>query len=99
MNIKIQSIHFDADQKLLTFIESKLIKIEKLYDGIVGCEVFLKVINDQATENKAVEIRIEIPGNDLFATKQSKTFEAATDLCIDALKSQITKHKEKIRNK
>ena len=99
MNIKIQSIHFDADQKLLTFIENKLAKIEKLYDNIVGCEVFLKVINDQTTENKVVEIRVEIPGNDLFASKQSKTFEEAADLCIDALKIQITKHKNKIRNK
>ncbi|HON18626.1 MAG TPA: ribosome-associated translation inhibitor RaiA [Salinivirgaceae bacterium] len=99
MNVKIQSIHFDADQKLITFIESKLKKLNNLFDNIVGFEVYLRLENDQKKENKVVEIHVKIPGNDLFASRQSKTFEEATDDCVDALKIQITKYKEKIRSK
>jgi len=99
MNIKIQSIHFDADQKLIKFIEEKLKKVEKFYDNILKIEVFLKLANEHATDNKTVDIRIEIPGSEFFASKTGKKFEEAVVLCIDALKIQLTKYKEKIRGK
>jgi putative sigma-54 modulation protein len=69
----------------------------QFYDDIIGVEVFLKLEKTQSSENKITEIRIDIPGNELFAKKQSKSFEESTDNAIDALKKQITKHKEKIR--
>ncbi len=99
MNLKIHSIHFDADQKLIKFIETKLTKIDQLFDNIVAFEVFLRLVNSQATDNKVVEVKVEIPGNDLFASRQAKSFEEATDLCIDALKVQLVRYKEKIRGK
>ncbi|MBN2610907.1 MAG: ribosome-associated translation inhibitor RaiA [Bacteroidales bacterium] len=97
MNIKINAVKFTADKKLEKFIESKVKKLVQFYDNIIGVEVFLKLVNTQKLENKLVEIRIEIPGNDMFAKKQGKTFEEGTDNAIDALKKQITKHKEKLR--
>ncbi|MFO7655693.1 MAG: ribosome-associated translation inhibitor RaiA [Bacteroidales bacterium] len=97
MNIKINAVKFTADTKLEKFIESKIKKLVQFYDDIIGVEVFLKLQNTQKLENKMVEIRLEIPGNDMFAKKQGKTFEEATDNTIDALKKQIAKHKEKIR--
>lgn len=99
MNVKIHSIRFDADQKLISFIENKLSKVSQLFDNIVGFEVFLRLENKQVVENKVTEIKIEIPGNDLFASRQAKTFEEATDQCIDALKIQLIRHKDKIRGK
>ncbi len=97
MNINIQSVHFDADRKLLEFTSKKLEKLEKFYDRIIGAQVVFRLDKSSNDENKIVEIRIEIPGNDLFAKRQCKTFEEAVDLSIDALKVQITKHKEKER--
>ena len=97
MNIKIQSIHFDADQKLTDFINEKLSKIENGFGEIVDCEVFLKLDKNTTTENKVVEIKLLIPGNGLFAKRQCKTFEEATDQSIDALRKQIKKYKEKLR--
>jgi putative sigma-54 modulation protein len=97
MNIKITSVHFDADAKLLAFVQEKTNKLIHLYSEIVGAEVFLRLENVQDAENKIVEIRLSIRGNDLFAKKQCKTFEEACDNCIDALRSQIDKHKTKIR--
>lgn len=97
MDIKIHSIHFDADKKLIDFINSKVKKLIQFYEGIIGAEVFLRLENDQTAENKLAEIRLDIPGSDVFAKKKSKSFEESIDNVIEALKRQITKHKEKQR--
>lgn len=97
MNIKIQSIKFDADKKLTDFVEKKVSKLERYFDNIVDTEVFLRLQNSQELENKVAEIRIKVPGSDLFAQRQSKSFEESVDYCVDALKSQIQKHKDKLR--
>jgi putative sigma-54 modulation protein len=97
MNIKIQTLHFDADKRLLDFTQKKVEKLMKFYDGIVSSEIIFRLDKNQNEENKICEIKLEIPGNDLFAKRQCKSFENAVDQVIDALKKQITKHKEKQR--
>ena len=97
MNIKIQSIKFDADKKLTDFIEKKVSKLERYFDNIVDAEVFLRLENSQELDNKMAEIRLKVPGSELFAQRQSKTFEEAVDDSIDELKIQIQKHKDKLR--
>ncbi|HYW94625.1 MAG TPA: ribosome-associated translation inhibitor RaiA [Bacteroidales bacterium] len=97
MNIKIHSIHFDADQKLLDFIDSRLKKLLQFYDDIIMAEVFLRLENVGDKENKITEIRLEIPGNPVFAKKQSDSFEESTDNAIEALRRQLQKHKGKVR--
>ena len=97
MDIKIHSIHFDADKRLLDFINNKVKKLIQFYDNIIGVEVFLRLEKDQGTENKLAEIRLDIPGSDFFAKKKSKSFEESVDISIEAIKRQITKHKEKQR--
>jgi len=97
MDIKIHSIHFDADKRLIDFINNKVKKLIQFYDNIIGVEVFLRLEKDQGTENKLAEIRLDIPGNDIFAKKKSKSFEESIDISIEAIKRQITKHKEKQR--
>jgi putative sigma-54 modulation protein len=99
MNIKIQSVKFDADVKLLNFIENKINKLEQYYNNIIGAEVILKLDKSGASDNKVADIKILIPGNDLFAKRQSKTFEEAVDSASEALKKQLVKVKEKQRNK
>ena len=98
MEIVIQSIHFDADQKLLTFIQKKVDKLDQFYDQIMNGEVYLKVNNVTEEENKIVEIKLMIPGSTLFAKEQCKSFEEATDLAVDSLAKQIRKFKEKLRS-
>lgn len=97
MNIQIHSVKFDADKKLLEFVTGKVNKLSQFTDDIVSAEIFLRLDKDQEKENKLAEIKLEYPGGPLFARKQSKTFEESTDLVIDALKKQITKHKERKR--
>jgi putative sigma-54 modulation protein len=97
MKIKISSIHFKADQKLEDFVQERIQKLSNIYDGVIGSEVTLKLDKNSNTDNKVTEIKLLIRGNDLFAKKQCKTFEEATDNAVDALKKQLTKHKEKIK--
>lgn len=99
MDIKIHSIHFDADEKLIEFVNTKVKKFVQLYDNIIEAEVFLRLDKDSSTENKVTEIKLSIPGNDLFAKKRSKSFEESTDNVVDALKRQLKKTKEKQRGK
>ena len=99
MNIKMHSIRFDADTKLLEFIDTKIKKLPTVYDDILGAEVFLRLDKDSDRENKLVEIKLDVKGQTVFAKKQCKTFEQATDLSIDALKKQLVRRKEKIRKK
>ncbi|MCK4879342.1 MAG: HPF/RaiA family ribosome-associated protein [Bacteroidales bacterium] len=100
MDIKMHSIRFDADEKLLSFIDTKVKKLPTVYDDILGAEIFLRLDKDTSDrENKLVEIKLDVKGQSVFAKKQCKTFEEATDLSIDALRKQLVKRKEKIRKK
>lgn len=95
MKVKIQSVHFDADQKLETFIHGKLDKLISRNQNIVLAEVTLKLDKAQTMDNKVTEIKLEVPGSKLFAKKQSKSFEEATDTAVDALNRQLKKYKDK----
>ena len=97
MEIQIHSVHFDADKKLLDFIQVKVKKLLQYRDDILAADIFLKLVNVQDDHNKIVEIKLDIPRNPLFAKKQNKTFEEATDNVVDALRRQITKQKGKQR--
>jgi putative sigma-54 modulation protein len=97
MNIKIHSIHFDADVKLIEFIEQKVNKLQQFYEDIINAEVFLRLENVDGKENKIAEVRLEVPKNPVFAKKQCKTFEEATDLAVEALRKQLSKQKGKLR--
>jgi ribosome hibernation promoting factor len=97
MNVQIHSVRFDADKKLIDFVHQKLDKLTQYGEDIVNAEVYLRLDKDQEKENKISEIKLDLSGKPLFARKQSKTFEEATDDAIDALKKQITKHKQKKR--
>ena len=99
MNVKINSIHFKTDQKLDNFITTKVGKLYQLFDNINSAEVTLKLDKDDSRENKIAEIQLGVPGNGLYAKKQCKSFEEATDLAVDALKKQLLKHKERLRAK
>lgn len=97
MNIQIHSIHFDADAKLLSLINKKVEKLSHFFDAIIGSDVYLKIDKSQNAENKVVEIKLRVPGNDLFVKRQCSTFEEATEESLDALRQQLKKKKEKSR--
>ncbi len=97
MQIDIRSIHFKADSKLEDFITEKIGKLSQFYDGVIGTEVSLKLSNGENTDNKITEIRLNVRGNDLYAKKQSKSFEESTDNAVEALRRQLIKHKQKER--
>jgi len=98
MEIKIQSIHFDATEKLQAFIEKKVAKLEKTYEDIQKVEVQLKVVKPATSQNKEASITVTVPGSTLFVEKVSDTFEECIDLGVDSLRVQLQKYKEKMRS-
>ena len=95
MNVQIQAVKFDADKKLLDFIEAKMAKLDRFIERTTGAEVILKLDKDNEKGNKVATIRIEVPGDDLVAEARSRSFEESVDNAIDALKRQIERHKER----
>jgi len=96
MTINIQSVHFNADRKLLDFINEKVEKLNTFYDGIINSEVTLRLDKSSTSDNKIAEIKMLGKGQEFFAKKQCASFEEATDLSCEALKTQIKKHKDKL---
>lgn len=97
MKVYTQSINFNASKNLLKFIEKKIELLVKFYDKIVDAEVFLKVENTSDKENKIIEVKINIPGNELMVKKQTKSFEEGVSLSVESLKRQLKKTKGKQR--
>lgn len=95
MKITINSVHFKVDSKLEEFINNKIEKLCGKLDDAQGAEVTLKLDNTETPENKIADIRILLKGNDLYSSKQCKTFEEAADKAVDALKNQVEKHKNR----
>ncbi|TVZ25464.1 putative sigma-54 modulation protein [Gillisia sp. Hel_I_86] len=96
MKVNVQSVNFNADQKLIDFIQNRLDKLEHFYDKIIYADVFLKVQKTSEKENKITEILLSIPGGDVIVKKKSKKFEECVDEAVSALQRQLVKRKEKM---
>lgn len=98
MEIRIQSIHFDADGKLLEYARKKLGKLSTFHDNIIDIDVYLKFTSASgAIKEKSVEIKVNVPGNTLFASQRAATFEEAIDLVVETMKRQLKRKKEKVK--
>jgi putative sigma-54 modulation protein len=97
MKVNIHAVNFTVDGKLVDFIQERMDKLEKFYDKIVTSDVFLKVEKTSEKENKIVEVKIHVPGDDFMVKKQCKTFEEAVEMSAESLERVLVKRKEKIR--
>lgn len=97
MKVNVQTPNFVADVKLINFVEKKLSKLELFYDRIISAKVYLKVQKTSEKQNKITEIMLNLPGSELMVKKGGRTFEAATDECVQSLERQLKKRKEKQR--
>lgn len=93
MDITIKSLKFDADAKLIAFIEKKVAKLEKFHEGQSDVEVTLSLVKDPS--NKSVKIQLHTPGESHIIERNSPTFEEAVNTCVDAMKERLTRAKEK----
>ncbi|MFS4482069.1 ribosome hibernation-promoting factor, HPF/YfiA family [Hyunsoonleella sp. 2307UL5-6] len=97
MKVNTQSINFNADRKLIDFIQKRMDKLEMYYDKVIKSDVYLKVENTSDKENKIFEARVSVPGDSLIVKKQCKTFEEGADNAVASLQRQLKKRKEKLR--
>ena len=97
MNTTINAVKFKADPKLEKFVNEKIAKLDRMIDNATKCEVDLKVDKPESDNNKIVEISLNLPGQTLFNSKQANTFEEAVSECVDTMKVQIDKYKERYK--
>ena len=96
MKVNLNAVNFTIDRKLVDFIQERMDKLEKYYDKIVSSDVFLKVEKTSDKENKIVEVKLHVPGDDFIVKKQCKAFEEAIELSAESLERSLIKRKEKI---
>ena len=96
MKVQVTSVHFDADQSLLDFIQKRLDKLETFYDRVTEGEVIMRLNNKDGVDNKTLELKLLVPGSTLFCKEEATTFESATDAAYECMRRQLVKHKEKL---
>ncbi len=94
MDVIIQSLGFKAGEELEGYVREKLEKLTPS-DHIIRANVTLFLGPDRATPNTYCEIRLEVPGPDLFIKESAVEFEQAIDECVNKLQAQLRKAKEK----
>ena len=94
MEVKIQSVKFDASKQLIEFVEKKMSRLERFEGHSTGVDVVLKLDKDSEKGNKVTLVTLHVPGSDIVSEQRARTFEEAVDLALDAVKRQIEKRKE-----
>ncbi|MDO6492743.1 MAG: ribosome-associated translation inhibitor RaiA [Cellulophaga sp.] len=97
MKVNTQSVNFNANEDLMSFVQVRLDKLETFYDKVISSDVYLKVENTSSKENKIVEIKIRVPKENIMVKKQCKSFEEAIDSACNSIERQLVKRKEKLR--
>lgn len=98
MKVSVHAVNFTVDKRLVDFIQERLDELEKYYDKVVSADVFLKVEKTSEKENKIVEVKINVPGDEFLVKKQCKTLEEALELSAESLQRMLVKRKEKINS-
>ncbi len=100
MRVLINAVHFNADQSLIDFVQKKLSKLDTFYDKIIGSEVFLKLDKGEKTSihKKLIEVKLNVPGNNIFVKESGDSFEEATDKAMDVLTRQVKRIKQKTQD-
>ena len=94
MKVNLHNVGFTVDQKLVDFIQKKMDKLDLFYDRVIDAEVYLKLDNTTAKENKIVEIKVNVPGDSFVVKKQFKSFEEGVDACENPIERFLKKYKE-----
>jgi putative sigma-54 modulation protein len=96
MNVNIQTVHFDADARLIEHVNRKIGKLSNLHDRISKVDVYLKLDNVvHQIKDKVAEIRVKVPRHEFFVKQTTKSFEESFDAALDSMVNQIRKTKEK----
>jgi putative sigma-54 modulation protein len=96
MNVQIQTVHFEADSKLIELVQKKIQKLSTFHDKIIGIEVYLKLDNvAHKIKDKIAEIKVYVPKQSYFSKQSSKSFEESFDSAFESMVNQVKRRKEK----
>lgn len=93
MEIRVQSLKFDAARPLLDYVDKKVSKLSRFNDAIDSINVTLTLIKEP--DNKHVKLQTRAYGQDLLIERNAASFEDAVSAAVDAMKEKIVRCKEK----
>ena len=97
MKVNIQALHFEADTKLVSYVEKKISKLNQFHERITKVDVFLKLDNVvHNIKDKIAEIKVHVPRHDFFVKHSSKSFEESFDMALESVITQMKRKKEKM---
>lgn len=96
MKINLQTVGFTPNEHLVAYVNEKLNKLDTYYDQIIAADVYMKIDNNNSKDNKVLDVRLEVPGDDIVVSKKGQAYEECVDLAADTLKKLIIKRKEKM---
>ena len=85
------------NSNLQKYIDKRLSKLSLYYNRIVSVDLYLNLDNQSSQTNKSVELRINIPGDDVVVGKKSESFEKALDMATSTAERMLKRRKEKAR--
>lgn len=94
MDVRIQAIHFDIADKLVSFINKKAERLARHNVNISTVDATLKVVKPETAMNKEAVVKVTAPQEEYVATKTANSFEEAIDLCLEAIERQMEKKKD-----
>ena len=98
MKLTIYGKGLTLTDAIKTYVESKIGRVEKFYDGIVKVDVYLTVKKAKSGENTKVDVLAYLEGSTIKCSQQDSDMYAAIDTTSDVLERQIKKKTEKMIN-
>lgn len=99
MNLTISGHHLDVTPALRNYVTTKLDRITRHFDQVVGVKVLLSVENQKEKEKRQhAECSVRVKGSDLFAESAHGDLYAAVDELVDKLDRQVVRHKNRLQD-
>ena len=80
---------------LKKYIDKRLSKLSLYYNRIVSVDLYLNLDNHSSQTNKFVELRVNIPGEDVVVGKKSESFEKSLYMAAATAERMLKRRKEK----
>ena len=96
MQVTVSGRHMNVGDDVRSYCTEKTERLTRYYDRIQSIEVIL----DGHAGTHEVELIVRCEGSPPFvATEQREDVYAAIDLLMDKMERQLTRHKERLRNR
>lgn len=89
-----QTVHFRGSEHLKLFAHKMMNRIFKMTPTILQAEVTLSEGESGNLQNQFCEIKLDVPGKNIFVKKNAATYEQAIRVAVNAARKIVRRRKE-----